>query len=100
MMPAKKTEAAAEKTEEVVPAEYPTPSVATTESKPKGNGLKYVGPASVRTVTKLQFLAAGITNQDTVTFSRRNNFTLKKSNLSKSALNALEQDNGFISVDL
>lgn len=94
-MPAKKSES-----DEVAKAEYDTPLAAKTEENPRGGGLKYVGPASTRIIRKEHFVSAGITDQDTVTFSRSNNFTVKKSDLSKSALNALERDNGFISVAL
>lgn len=94
-MPAKKNEE-----DEVIPANYDAPVTATTEENPKGDGLKYVGPASTRVITKQQWNSAGVKGQETVTWNRDNNFTVKKSSLSKDALEKLSRDPGFISVAL
>lgn len=55
----------------------------------------YVGSAPVRIVSRADFEKAGVTDQDTATWNRRNGHSVKKSNFSDAALDVMLQDPTF-----
>lgn len=64
-------------------------------------GLKYVGTADVREITKAQWAKAKVDDQEKpVVWDAENDFTVKESDLSKKALAVLEKDPSFKSVDV
>jgi len=73
----------------------------TQKTEPKTvKGVKYTGSADVREITKAQWAKAGVEDQNLVRWSAENDFTVKESDLSKSALKVLEKDSSLQSVDV
>lgn len=71
------------------------------QAQPKTvKGLKYVGAADVREITKAQWAKAGDQDQNLVRWNAENDHTVKESDLSKKALAILEKDPSFKSVDV
>ena len=58
-------------------------------------GVAYVGKAPVRIVRREEFEKAGVTEQDTATWTRNNGHFVKKSAFTEAALNVLLQDPAF-----
>lgn len=76
-------------------SEAATTSQPTTE-KSKEATIRYTGGASLRQITKTEWEQAGVSDQDTVAWSRSNNFTVKASLLNEAALNAIESDPSLV----
>jgi hypothetical protein len=55
----------------------------------------YTGKAPVRIVRREEFEKAGVTEQDTATWTRQNKHSVKKSAFTEAALNVLLQDPAF-----
>lgn len=77
-----------------------TPAKATApEAKKTQQGLKYVGSADVREITKAQWAKAGVEDQDKVVFNAENDFTVK--GLTDRAFEILSSDKAsFKTVDV
>ena len=60
---------------------------------------RYVGTAHVRRMTKQNWLAAGIKDQDTVVFNRGNGMSVPRDQFSDAAWNALVLDANIIVTD-
>lgn len=58
--------------------------------------VEYKGQANVRTITQDQWKGAGVSKQDTTTWSEGNAFAVKKSSLTEEALQILAADGSFI----
>lgn len=57
--------------------------------------VKYVGGATVRRITKDQWIQAGVENQDTVEWNRRNGKSVDLADLNDKAIELLEYEPGF-----
>lgn len=75
-----------------VPSEEKAEAKATEATEP---AVVYVGQAPVRTVSREEFEQAGVTDQDTATWSKPNKYSVKKSAFSEAAIGVLLQDGSF-----
>lgn len=59
-------------------------------------GVAYVGQASKREITKDEWQQAGVKDQATVTWSKRNGKVVPLDNFTEEALDILDNDAGFV----
>lgn len=68
--------------------------------EPTKQGLKYVGIAGVRKISKADWAKAKIENQDAVEWNAENDFVVPLSDLNEKAQAVLAKDPGFKTVEV
>ena len=60
---------------------------------------RYIGRSTTRRMTKRDWVAAGVTDQDTLTWNKRNGFSVSRDQISDAAWAILANDAGIVVVD-